>query len=138
MEGEALATAYASADVMVFPSTTDTFGNVVLEAQASGLPVIVSDLGGPAEIVRGHASGIVVDHRHPEALMEAMERLYLSPELRADLRARGLRSAAECTWDKVLESFWSLGGDEARRSDLSVFRSPDTRTAPGVIALELA
>ena len=80
LEGDDLAAAYASADVMVFPSTTDTFGNVVLEAQASGLPVIVSDLGGPAEIVRGHDSGIIVDHQEPDALVDAMERLYLSPE----------------------------------------------------------
>ena len=61
LEGEELARAYASGDCMVFPSTTDTFGNVVLEAQASGLPVIVTDQGGPAEIVRRHDSGIVVD-----------------------------------------------------------------------------
>src|SRR5439155_3460569 len=47
LTGESLASAYASADIFVFPSTTDTFGNVVIEAQASGLPVIVSDLGGP-------------------------------------------------------------------------------------------
>ena len=51
LKGHTLAEAYASADVFVFPSTTDTFtfGNVVLEAQASGLPVIVSDQGGPRE-----------------------------------------------------------------------------------------
>ncbi len=51
LTGEPLATAYASADIFVFPSTTDTFGNVIIEAQASGLPVIVSDLGGPKELV---------------------------------------------------------------------------------------
>ncbi len=45
LSGEELHTTYASSDVFVFPSTTDTFGNVVLEAQASGLPVIVSDEG---------------------------------------------------------------------------------------------
>ena len=61
LEGEELARAYASSDCLVFPSTTDTFGNVVLEAHASGLPVIVTDQGGPAEIVRRHDSGIVVD-----------------------------------------------------------------------------
>ena len=65
LEGEELATAYASADVLVFPSATDTFGNVVLEAQASGLPVIVTDRGGPAEIVQSHESGLVVDHTQP-------------------------------------------------------------------------
>ena len=47
LTGKELATAYASADIFVFPSTTDTFGNVIIEAQASGLPVIVSDSGGP-------------------------------------------------------------------------------------------
>ncbi|MGA7877143.1 MAG: glycosyltransferase [Desulfoferrobacter sp.] len=47
LQGEDLAAIYASSDLFVFPSTTDTFGNVVLEAQASGLPVIVTDCGGP-------------------------------------------------------------------------------------------
>ena len=47
VEGEALAEVYASCDLFVFPSTTDTFGNVVLEGQASGLPVIVTNCGGP-------------------------------------------------------------------------------------------
>ncbi|MFL6530851.1 MAG: glycosyltransferase, partial [Chthoniobacterales bacterium] len=51
LSGEDLAMAYASADLFVFPSTTDTFGNVIIEAQASGLPVIVSDAGGPQELV---------------------------------------------------------------------------------------
>ena len=51
LKGKDLATAYASADVFAFPSTTDTFGNVIIEAQASGIPVIVSDAGGPKELV---------------------------------------------------------------------------------------
>ena len=51
LSGKDLATAYASADIFVFPSTTDTFGNVILEAHASGLPVVVSDSGGPKELV---------------------------------------------------------------------------------------
>ena len=44
LRGQELAVAYASSDVFVFPSTTDTFGNVIIEAQASGLPVIVSEI----------------------------------------------------------------------------------------------
>jgi glycosyltransferase involved in cell wall biosynthesis len=138
LEGEELATAYASADVMVFPSTTDTFGNVVLEAQASGLPVIVSDLGGPAEIVQGHDSGIIVNHQEPQALVDAMERLYQSSELRADLRARGLRNASECTWERVLDSLWSLEYEDRAGADVSDFRSLSPRVAPGVIAMETA
>jgi len=138
LEGDELAAAFASADVMVFPSTTDTFGNVVLEAQASGLPVIVTDLGGPAEIVRGDDSGIVVDHHEPQALADAMERLYLSPELRADLRARGLRNTAQFSWENALESLWSVNGGETAGADVAAFRSPSDRLAPGAIAMEVA
>ncbi len=57
--GEQLQRGYASADLFVFPSATDTFGNVVLEAQASGLPVIVSDEGGPRELMIDGETGVV-------------------------------------------------------------------------------
>jgi glycosyltransferase involved in cell wall biosynthesis len=57
--GEDLARAYASADFFVFPSTTDTFGNVILEAQASGIPVIVSDVGGPRDLVSHGVDGYI-------------------------------------------------------------------------------
>jgi glycosyltransferase involved in cell wall biosynthesis len=57
-EGEALSEIYASADVFVFPSTTGTFGNVVLEAQSSGLPVIATDQGGDLlAVILGHFNG---------------------------------------------------------------------------------
>src|SRR4029077_5555118 len=59
LKGKELATAYASADIFVFPSTTDTFGNVILEAQACGLPVVVSDSGGPKELVADKANGLI-------------------------------------------------------------------------------
>jgi glycosyltransferase involved in cell wall biosynthesis len=72
LSGEELSTAYASADVFVFPSTTDTFGNVVLEAQASGLPVIVSDEGGPKELMKDGITGIVAMSNNKNALINAM------------------------------------------------------------------
>jgi len=59
LAGEQLQQGYASADLFVFPSATDTFGNVVLEAQASGLPVIVSDEGGPRELMIDGETGMV-------------------------------------------------------------------------------
>lgn len=58
LHGEDLSQAFASADALVFPSLTDTFGNAVLEARASGLPAIVSDRGGPREVVRASDSGL--------------------------------------------------------------------------------
>ncbi len=59
LAGEELQDGYASADLFVFPSATDTFGNVILEAQSSGLPVIVSDAGGPKELMVDGETGMV-------------------------------------------------------------------------------
>lgn len=104
-----LAAAYATSDVMVFPSVTDTFGNAVLEAQASGLPVIVSDRGGPAEIVGSNNSGLVVDTAQPDSLTDAMSRLYDDERFRSQLAAHALDNAAQRSWDQVLEGFWNGG-----------------------------
>ena len=106
LQGEQLAAAYATSDVMVFPSVTDTFGNAVLEAQASGLPAIVSNQGGPAEIVSANNSGIIVDTTRPGTLTEAMAMLFDDADLRRQFAARALNNAAQRNWDHVLERFW--------------------------------
>jgi len=113
--GEALATAYASAEAFVFPSTTDTFGNAVLEAQACGLPAIVAGEGGPCEIVRANRSGLVIDMSLPEALAEAMERLFLAEGLRRELGRRGLERAQACGWEQVLARLWEVRTAERPR-----------------------
>lgn len=101
--GEDLAKAYASADALVFPSLTDTFGNVVLEAHASGLPAIVSDQGGPQEIVRANDSGMVVDTTAPHALTEAMATMVRSDGSELDqFRERALATARSRRWQDVL------------------------------------
>lgn len=105
LHGERLAAAYASADVLVFPSRTDTFGNVVLEAHASGLPAIVSDRGGPPEIVSAHGSGLIVNGTDRSAWAEAMRRLAADAETRERLRAAALRCAAESRWELALKIF---------------------------------
>ena len=109
LHGEELAKTYAGADTFVFPSTTDTFGNVVLEAQASGLPAIVANQGGPPEIVAPHQSGLIVDMASPEALADAMEQVCRDSGLRATLRERALVNAAERNWGRILEDFWNEG-----------------------------
>ncbi len=101
LHSETLAAAYASADVFVFPSVTDTFGNVVLEAHASGLPAIVADRGGPPEIVGTHGSGLVTE-AGPEALAAAMRRLRDDAELRRALRERALAKARDSRWETAL------------------------------------
>src|SRR5207245_6848287 len=75
LRGKELATAYASADIFVFPSTTDTFGNVILEAQACGVPVIVSDSGGPKELVEDRTNGFITRSRDVEDFTRAIRSL---------------------------------------------------------------
>jgi len=107
LEGDALATLYASSDMLVFPSTTDTFGNVVLEAQASGIPVIVTDKGGPCENIIPDKTGLVVDMSRPEALLHAIGTLIYDVErrramgaaARAYMEKRGFRQAFETLWE---------------------------------------
>ncbi|HLX09235.1 MAG TPA: glycosyltransferase [Thermoanaerobaculia bacterium] len=106
LHGEDLARAYAGADLFVFPSTTDTFGNVVLEAQAAGLPAIVSDRGGPQEIVLPGGSGLVVDAGDPAALTAAMIRLFEEPALLAEMSARAVDNARRHSWDLLLERLY--------------------------------
>ncbi len=80
--GERLAQLYASADVFVFPSETETFGNAVVEAQAAGLPVVVSNKGAAAENVVPGVTGLVVDATNPDELRTALALLLENPGLR--------------------------------------------------------
>jgi glycosyltransferase involved in cell wall biosynthesis/predicted metal-dependent phosphoesterase TrpH len=79
LAGEQLQRGYASADLFVFPSATDTFGNVVLEAQASGLPVIVSDEGGPRELMIDGETGVVFRANSKDGLASAISFLTSNP-----------------------------------------------------------
>lgn len=103
LHGEELARAYASADLFVFPSMTDTFGNVVLEAHASGLPAIVSNEGGPQEIVASHGSGLIVDMHSAEALADAMERVVKDSGLFEELKKRAEAKAKASRWEDALQ-----------------------------------
>jgi glycosyltransferase involved in cell wall biosynthesis len=89
--GEELARMFASADVFVFASETETFGNVVVEAQAAGTPVVVTDRGAARELVIDGVTGFVADARQPVRFGDRMSRLLRDPEL----RARMGRAAAE-------------------------------------------
>ena len=111
LHGEELATAYASADVFVFPSLTDTLGNVVLEAHASGLPAVVSDRGGPKELVADGTSGLVVAKGESRAdtvraFAEAMGRLHDDVDLRRAMGKQGAAGARGRSWDGFLEELW--------------------------------
>ncbi|MEY2548967.1 MAG: hypothetical protein QOD64_1549 [Verrucomicrobiota bacterium] len=106
LTGEKLAKAYASADAFVFPSTTDTFGNVVLEAQASGLPVIVSDIGGPKELVDDGRTGFVTKAHDPDDFARAIERITGDASLRARMGEEARRQVIDRSWPGAFRKFW--------------------------------
>jgi glycosyltransferase involved in cell wall biosynthesis len=97
-----LARAYASADIFLFASSTDTFGQVVIEAQASGLPVVAVAAGGPAALVEDRVSGLLCAPE-PQALAHAVLELARAPLLRSRLAGAALLSARERTWEQTLE-----------------------------------
>jgi len=106
LTGEPLATAYASADIFVFPSTTDTFGNVVIEAQASGLPVIVSDVGGPKELVEDGINGLVTKARDVEDVARAITLLVGDRKMRARMGEKARQSVVDRSWPDAFRKFW--------------------------------
>jgi glycosyltransferase involved in cell wall biosynthesis/predicted metal-dependent phosphoesterase TrpH len=102
LQGVDLARAYASADVFLFPSATDTFGQVILEAQASGLPVLAVAAGGPLTLVRDGVTGLLRE-ADAEELADALVELAGSPVLRKRLAQAALAAARERTWEQALE-----------------------------------
>ncbi len=117
-DGEELATIYASCDLFAFPSATDTFGNVVLEAQASGLPVIVTDSGGPQENMIPHKTGQVVPVGDPEALLQALKFLLAD---RARLKEMGKAARLNMenrSYERAFDETWQIYQKIPGRSDL--------------------
>ncbi len=104
LRGEALATAYANMDLFVFPSHTDTFGNVVLEALASGVPAIVTPDGGPSTIVRdGETGRIAPDGKFAAAVAGVLA----DPEKHAQMRRAARAYALTMSWDSVFEGVYA-------------------------------
>jgi len=104
LRGEALAEAYASMDLFVFPSHTDTFGNVVLEALASGVPAIVTPDGGPATIVRDGVTGWIVGD---DDFATAIAGVLANPARHAQMREAARSYALTASWDSVFEDVYA-------------------------------
>jgi glycosyltransferase involved in cell wall biosynthesis/predicted metal-dependent phosphoesterase TrpH len=102
LSGSELARAYASADAFLFASSTDTFGQVILEAQASGLPVVAVGEGGPASLIDHGETGLLAS-ADAGALADALVSVVSSPLLASRLRTGGLASVRERTWDAAFE-----------------------------------
>ncbi|WP_263356221.1 glycosyltransferase [Acidicapsa ligni] len=108
LRGEELAQAYANMDLFVFPSHTDTFGNVVLEALASGVPAIVTPDGGPRYIVHDTANETATGRIVPdEGFTESIAAILSSPATHSAMRTAARAYALTASWDAVFEGVYS-------------------------------
>ncbi len=136
--GDELATIYASCDMFVFPSTTDTLGQVVMESQASGLPVLVSDQGGPKEIVRDGVTGHVLPAGDPGAWIDRVVELACDADRRRAMGEAGQEYMRQFNFEASFEHFWGMHERAVREADGdAVADAPDagaveTREAAGV------
>lgn len=109
LEGQALARFYADMDIFVFPSYTDTYGNVIQEAMASGVPCIVTNSGGPKFLVANAENGFICSTE--DDFIAAILRLMRDPELRTRMGERARMAACETSWENVFETVYEVYRD---------------------------
>jgi glycosyltransferase involved in cell wall biosynthesis len=115
LQGEDLAAAYASADAFLFPSTTDTLGLAMIEALASGLPVVAARSGASREILDEEENGLLYEADSAPSLVAAVRRLFSDEGFRGTLGRAARASAEERDWDsstRALRGYYeqALGG----------------------------
>jgi len=106
-EGTELSKIYASADFFVFPSTTDTFGNAVLEAQASGLPVIATNSGGPKELIENKINGLIAKPTSKD-FNRAIDFLIKDENRRKTMGQSARKAALQKSWPKVFDQLFKV------------------------------
>lgn len=104
LDGEQLSAAYANMDVFVFPSETDAFGNVAQEANASGVPSIVTNQGGPKFIIKHNESGFIAEN-FDDFVKFSLE-LMDNPEKLSKMKKQSRKNAMSSSWDAVFESVY--------------------------------
>jgi glycosyltransferase involved in cell wall biosynthesis len=114
LTGESLATAYASADIFLFPSDTESFGSVTLEAMASGLPAVAADATGSRCLVDHGLTGFLAAPGDGAAFAAALARLAADPALRASMGAAARERSLAFSWDRamgaIMQRYQTLAG----------------------------
>jgi glycosyltransferase involved in cell wall biosynthesis len=101
LRGDALARAYAAADVFLHCSITETFGLVVLESMASGVPVIARDEGGPSETVKHGDTGFLIPPHDMDKFVAYAHMLATDESMRSEMGVKARAQALDTTWDKI-------------------------------------
>jgi glycosyltransferase involved in cell wall biosynthesis len=117
--GEDLAAHYASADIFLFPSLTETFGNVTLEAMASGLAVVAYGYAAAQQHLAHERSGLLVPFDDGEAFVRLATALVADPGRAASLRVHARASAERIDWDNVFDDFETVLRDVMQRQEAS-------------------
>jgi len=108
IEGVELSTTYASSDILLFPSSTETFGNVTIEAIASRLVPVVADAGGSKSLVRYGENGFLARPNDSEDFYKKVELLLDDQMLRKQMQESGWKFVENFTWEKVFGSFLQI------------------------------
>jgi glycosyltransferase involved in cell wall biosynthesis len=127
LDPERLARVYATADLLVSPSSRDSFGHAILEAQASGLPVLAVDAGGPAELIEGGRSGCLVAP-DADAIAAAIRGLARRAALCDRLATGGLLAVRQHTWERSLAEL-AAGYAAALGAEPSAAQAPEVARA---------
>jgi phosphatidylinositol alpha 1,6-mannosyltransferase len=122
LHGESLARTYANLDLLVFPSRTDTFGNVVQEAFASGTPAVVADCGGPRFIVRQGVSGFIASD--DRGFIEAAQTVIADHGRHHGMRLAARRQALDASWDQVFDEVVKAYAAATHRTSTSGVTAP--------------
>jgi len=130
LQGEDLARAYASADIFVFTGANETFGNVVLEAMASGLPVVAPNSGGVLDVVEHNRNGLLFEAESLEEMVFQVGRLLNQPELATRLSAAAHREANARSWSQSLDHLINEYSTLIRQSEQSNFSSRQKTNEP--------
>lgn len=105
--GRNLSRTFASADLLLFPSGTETFGNVILEALASGIPAVVSNQGGCRELVAHSQAGLVAPFGKAKAFYRACQTLLENPACYRICRQKGIDYTRDLSWDRIVNQLAS-------------------------------
>jgi glycosyltransferase involved in cell wall biosynthesis len=107
--GDDLAAHYASADLFLFPSQTETFGNVVPEAMASGVPVVAFDQAAAAQLVQPGVSGMLAGSHRPGQFIEMAVRAAAEPRALREMGRQARETARRLDWHQVIDDLeWVL------------------------------
>jgi glycosyltransferase involved in cell wall biosynthesis len=116
--GEELAAHYASGDLFLFPSLTETFGNVTLEAMASGLAVVAYDYAAAREHIEHGGNGMLAAFDDPQAFAHMAVQIACDPVLRKTVRQGARITAGQVDWGQVVDDLASALSGLARRAEL--------------------